>query len=276
MKKTIKKIEKNQYIKLIIVVAVVFGSIITIVKFTVSIGNYIYNNSFIEHNISNKLEHLSAGQSINYFKDQFGSEKIQRKVSEEYIEYVFYYRGAYIQTLVKAQDQTVIYWAITYCDGPIVLRRKVFSMAGFYTGKKDIFGNDIHGYSFNDKIVLNQSSFSEAFQNIRGDFKYFFSGATVNSYVYESVYLGNPSAYQTIIIGINDICAPRITLGVNTSNDSIQEDIDRFRENFIINTYGETAPFYGEKVLELFYRDDVQEDYMTFGVDRIKVRHFND
>lgn len=277
MEKLIQKIEKNWYVRIIAIIAVVLGAFITIVSFFGSIDNYLYANVFLSKNISDKISKLSAGQSINYFKQTLGSEKLQREVSEKYTEYVFQYKSSFIQTLVNKQNNEVIYWAITYCGGsPIVIKRKIFSMAQLYTGEKDIFGQDKNGYSFGDKLLLNKSTFTDIFKNEKGNFKYFVSGATANSFAYESLYLGNPSAYQTVVIGVNDICPLTesfYTLGVE--NNASQDVIEKFRRNTSVNTYGETSPFYGEDVTKLFDAWDSDNPYITFGVDRVRVRYFN-
>lgn len=277
MKKLITKIESNRYVRLISITAVVLGAFITIASFFGGINEFLYSNIFISKNISKKMDRISAGQSINFFRQELGSEMLQREVSEKYSEYIFDYKNLFIQTLVDNKNNEVVYWAITNCNSPVTLKRQVFSMAGFYTGKKGLLGNDINGYTFGDKLILNKSKFSDIFKNTKGDFKYFISGATANSYIYESVYLGNPSAYQTIIIGINDVCNREIEnfsiLGLE--GDASEEKINEFRKLSAVNTYGETAPFYGDEVLKLLGNQHSNDSYITFGVDRIKVRYFN-
>jgi hypothetical protein len=151
-------------------------------------------------------------------------------------------------------------------------------MAQLYTGEKDFFGNDKYDHVFGEKIQLNKSSFTDVFQKENGDFNYFVSGATASSFAYESLYLGNPGAYQTLIIGVNDICPSVEDLYkyLDVINNSSQEQIQQFREKGRVNTYGETAPFAGEEVVRLLKsQQSINEPYITFGVDRIRVRYFN-
>ncbi|MBI2450452.1 MAG: hypothetical protein HYV47_02875 [Candidatus Nealsonbacteria bacterium] len=276
----IEKVEKNQYIRLIAVIAVVLGAFITIVTFFGNIQEYLYDNVFTSKNISDKMNSLSAGQSINFFKQELGAEKLQRTVSEKYTEYIFQYKSSFIQALVNKENNEVIYWAITYCgSNPVVIIRKVFSTAQLYTGEKDFFGRERYDYVFGKNIRLNESSFIDIFQNEKGDFKYFVSGATANSFAYESLYVGNPGAYQTLIIGVNDICSSIEDLYkyLSVMNNSSQEQIQEFRRVGRVNTYGETAPFAGDEVLQLLNsQHSIGDPYITFGVDRIKVRYFND
>jgi len=279
MKMLVNKLEKNKYIRFVSVVAVVLGALITIVSFFGDINNYLDSNIFISKNISEKVNDLSAGQSINYFKQSLGAEKIQNNISEKYSEYIFQYKKVFIQALVNKANNEVIYWAITYCGrNPVIIERQIFSMSAQYTGKKDFLENETFDHSFGNKLFLNKSSFTDIFKNIKGDFRYFISGATANSFAYESVYLGNPSAYQTIIIGVNDICPTSYDdLSIfGFDNNTTQERIEKFRNNSRVNTYGETSPFYGDDVLKLLDAQQFDEPYITFGVDRIKVRYFNE
>ncbi len=257
----VSRIQGNKYIKIIALTAIVLGAFITIGTFFSNIRGYLYDNIFISKNISDKVSNLYAGQSINFFKQTLGEEKLQRNVSQKYTEYIFQYKSSFIQVLTNKADNEVIYWAITYCgDNPVYIKRKIFSL------------NEI-GVSNN--IKLNESNFSDVFSS-GGDFRYFISGATANSFAYESLYLGNPGAYQTFIIGVNDICKSSSFEYLDVSNSSSKEQIRQFRETNKINTYGETAPFVGEEIIKLLNSQETGDDpYITFGVDRIRVRYFN-
>lgn len=139
------------------------------------------------------------------------------------------------------------------------------------------YDGDNNNYVLNPEILLNKSSFTDVFKEQKGGFKYFVSGATADSFAYESLYLGNPSAYQTIIIGVNDICssANDIDKYLGVTNNSTGEQIENFRQHARVNTYGETAPFEGGKVTNLLdAQQSTKEPYITFGVDRINVRPF--
>jgi len=153
-------------------------------------------------------------------------------------------------------------------------------MAQEYTGEKDFFGKDKYGFTFGKNVQLNKSTIIDVFKEERGDFKSFISGATANSYAYESLYSGNPGEYQTIIIGENDICesANDLYKYLGDMASPSQEEIQQFREEGRVNTYGETAPFMGEEVLKLLDAQNCGKvsPYITFGVDRIRVRYFND
>lgn len=273
----ITTIEKNSYIRVIAITAVVLGGFITIFSFFGAINDYLYEKIFIAKNISNKIERLSAGQSINYFKQELWSEQLQRAVSSKYTEYVFEYKKFFIQTLVENQTNTVVYWAITYCgSNPVVMKRKVFSSAGRYSGKKDIFGNRVTVPSFGNVLFLNKSTFTDIYKDVEGWFEYNISEATANSFAYEYVSLWNPSFYQMIIVGINDVCPGSFsTIFTKKLYYSWDAAIDVFRENSVVNTYWEIAPFYDTDIIDILKNNPSDEEHLTFGVDRVNVRYFN-
>lgn len=277
--------EKNPLVKSISLVALVVGAFITIGTFFFNIHQYFYNDVFIANNISNQVEKLSAGQDIEYFRKYLGSQILQRKVNSEFTEYVFNYKNAYIQTLVEDSNDEVIYWAITYCgQNPVMLERPVFSMGGSYKGV-DAHGNEIVEMFLAPKLYLNQSTFTDFLKEEEGHLKIFISAATANSFAYEAVSFGNPSAYQTIIVGINDTCSIEGLYDHLDADDHYlkpeeqpnKEAVARFRQNIKINTYAETAPFRGEEVINLLdsiHSENFSDPYLNFGVDRIRVRYF--
>ncbi|MDO8742125.1 MAG: hypothetical protein Q7J45_01120 [bacterium] len=286
MKALISKLEKNSYVRSIALLALVLGAFITIGTFVRGIGGYLSEDVFVSRNISKQLEHLSAGQSIDYFKKYLGPQILQREVGAKMSESVFYYKGAYIQALVDKSNNEAVYWAVTYCE-PLVLNRPVFSM-GRYVAAKDVLKPGAGTTILAPRLILNKSTFTDFLKDERGELHEFISGATANSYAYEAVYLGNPSAYQTLLVGVNDICPSSSDLDDHLDADPMwlesgekptEDAIKRFREGVRINTYGETAPFMGEEVVKLLnavHSDKLEEPYLNFGVDRIRVRYFPD
>lgn len=144
MKRIISKIENNSLLRLFAVVILVFGGLITIGTFTESVTDYFYEKFFTANNITNHIKGLSAGQSIDYFKQYLGAQLLQEEISEKFVEYVFKYKSAYIQTLVNKTNDSVVYWAITYCgDSSVIIERPAFLMGGYVKGEKDSAGNEI-------------------------------------------------------------------------------------------------------------------------------------
>lgn len=252
MKTILDRLEKNPAVRFITISALVIGAVITIGKFLIDTKSYLYRDIFIEKDIEEKIYPLSAGQSINFFKDIFGTEIIQRKISDTYVEHIFQLKKAFIQTVSDNSDE-VIYWAITYCgDSYLELPRK----------------------NLGGEIILNKSTIVDVYKDDIGEFNYFISGATANSYAYESLYLANPGGYQTVILGSNDIC-PDFSF-LDWEED--KSNVDSYRKYAKINTYAETSPFKGEEIIELLKVQNSrnpEDSYLTFGVDRIKVRIFN-
>ena len=266
MKKLISKLEENEYIKTISLIALVLSALITVGSFFIKTGEYLNDNVFISSNITNQIKHLSAGQDIEYFKKYLGSQILKRNVTKNSTEYIFNYKGAYIQAVASNQDDTVVYWAITDCNSnPVVLERPAFQ-------------------NLTNKLFLNKDTFSSFLKEEKGDIKIFISGATANSFAYESVYLGNPSAYQTIIVGVNNICPVEDLYGHLDADETYSEShkpneqaINNFRKKIKINTYAETSPFMGEEIISLLrniHSEKANEPYLDFGADRIKIRTF--
>lgn len=282
----VSKLEKNQYVRAVALIALVLGALITIGTFSLNTSKFLYDNVFVANNISNRIKKLAAGQDIEYFKKYLGAQILQKDVNSNLAEYVFNYKESYIQTLVEKKNDEVIYWAVTYCGNtPVILERPVFSMGGRYLGK-DMFGQEVIENFLSPRLLLNRSTFTDFLKKEEGDLKVFISGATANSFAYESLYFGNPGAYQTIIVGVNDICPSAGDLYDHLDVDDMylddgekptEEAVNSFRKSVRINTYGETAPFRGEEVVELLnaiHSEDFKDPYINFGVDRIRVRYF--
>ena len=73
-----------------------------------------------------------------------------------------------------------------------------------------------------------------------------------------ATFSGNPSAYQTIIVGVNDICPVEDLYDHLDADETYTEShkpneqtISSFREKIKINTYAETSPFMGDEIISL-------------------------
>ena len=208
--------------------------------------------------VSDKIAKVSPGQSINYFRKIFGAEITNRKVSDENRELIFRYKTSYIQIIVD-NDENVVFFSVTDCKNPVEILNSAFKSA--YSGNKQIFP---------DKVILNKTTFSNFFRFNDESREYFISGATANSYYYEYEYNGNPAHYQTFFIGINDICGlSNFSLLSSFKDYNSKEDIEEFRRKVFITTYGESAPFAGDKILNL-----LKENKIYLGPDRVLFRVF--
>jgi hypothetical protein len=106
--------------------------------------------------------------------------------------------------------------------------------------------------------------------------RYYISGATANSYLFESVSGGNPTQYKMYAWGVNFSCpsfstnsneasavsAELVGKGYEGPTSEASPAIQEFRKATIINTYVETAPF----------ADLVYGDQGDLGVDRLLIR----
>lgn len=263
------------------VISVVLGALLTIASFAKDVSRFVHSNYFVAQNVSEQIRPLFAGQSIEYFQSILGPQLIQREVSEKYTEYIFRYKTAYIQALTRKPEKEVIFWAVTYCGSePMLIQRPMFSMGGY--SRTDGGGKEYFESMLSEKLYLGKSSIKDFYKSEHGEFKYFISGATANSSVYESLYLGNPGAYQTVFLGINDICpfseSSYSYSGLSVYGTSTEEEIEKFRKEVSVNTYAETSPLAGDEVLPLLdavHSDSSSVPYLDFGVDRIRVRYFD-
>jgi hypothetical protein len=241
-----------------ILLVTLLSGILTILGFLGDIGQ-LYKLTLGEKKYEeNIVNSLSAGLSINYFKEKLGNEFMEKIITSDINQYIFKRYTYYIQALAD-KSNTVIFWSITDCNS-----KKTFTIRSPWL----------------DRVVLHKSSFGELFEKSDNPSVNYFKGITANSYVYESLYLGNPSGYQTAYIGINDACSDEITPLFSLSDDVIDKaqdrkledlssnlDIQTFRNNSKINTYGETAPFQGDLINQL-----LKDRKTTFGIDRIELR----
>ncbi|OGG26775.1 hypothetical protein A2960_01215 [Candidatus Gottesmanbacteria bacterium RIFCSPLOWO2_01_FULL_39_12b] len=184
--------------------------------------------------------------NLGKFNEIFGVPTYTRISKSNWIENIYKGRDYWIQTISTSSGQ-VVFYAITSCD-------KVF--------KPNISPNPILR-----KIVLQESTFSSIGDD-PNDIKYYLREATANSYFYNEYSWGNPSQYQTVFVGINDACMPKQEIQYPENRNSLyienirDNDIIKFRSAARINTYAETAAFFGKEVFK---------DYQI-GIDRIQIR----
>ncbi len=256
-----QEVHKNKLTKSLLVASVVLGAVITIGKFSYDSWSYYYENLAVTKNISDKIEELSAGQSVNYFKQILGNEVTTKNISSDYKELIFKYKTSYLQTVVNDAD-TVIFFSVTDCRNPVQVSRPSFMSA--YSGDEKIFP---------DSVILNRTTFKDFLSQDRSNIQYFLSGATSNSYYYETVYGGNPGNYQTLFVGINDICGRFYEeCMLHGSSKCSEEDLQNFRKSAKVNTFGESAPGMGGYIEDML-QATTSDFYL--GPDRIELRVFN-
>jgi hypothetical protein len=225
-----------------------------------------------------KLTSLRAGFSLAKFHEALGSPVFERNGRDMYLrpfprgsrinpswkESSFQGRDYWVQT-VSNRSGVVLLYAVTSCDR---------SFRPTFTAPYKSF-----------RVTLRRSSFASVVP--RGDRDrnfdlyslYFVSGATANSYFFDALYGGNPLDYKSFAWGLNDACA-----GWHPYYESLYErkllpfgnryeyhgityeggkEIQRFRQEAIVNTYAETAPA---------VRFDLRQAPVMIGVDRILIR----
>jgi len=242
------KIDKHPFTLFLVVIVFFISSFFTIIQgasWTINVYNKHVNWREMEYV---KINETRAGMNIIKFNEAFGIPKFVRKSNNALIEYIYKRRDYWIQAISTSSGE-VLFYAVTSCD--------------------PTFKPTIEPNAIKRSITLQASTF-HAVGDDPTDSKYYLRYATSNSYFYDYYYYGNPSLYQTIIVGINDACKiPEVEYPKNRNIkariDINDEDIVRFRETAKINTYAETSPFASI--------DEVLEDFQI-GVDRIQVRPF--
>lgn len=188
--------------------------------------------------------------SLSKFNEVFGSPLFSRESDNGYKEYIYRERDYWIQAITSSSGE-VAFYSITSCSSnfkPIIEQNPI-----------------------NAKIVLQESTFksvSDSINDAPNNLRYYFRVATANSQYYDSYSWGNPSSYKTVFVGINDACnEPKVGISDEKYEYGIEDlsnpQVLLFRQKAVLNSYGESSPFYDySEVLKGF----------QFGVDRIQIR----
>lgn len=250
-------LEENSLIKFILITAVILSSVITIGQFVVEFKKSI----FVSGDISKKMESISAGESIEYFREKFGKEVLSETIDDNTKEVLFIYKTAYIQAIINS-DKQVIFYSITDCVNHVEIYNSAFDSS---------YISDNRYYP--KKVILNDTTFADFFKHSE-NVHLFISGATANSYYYEYEYGANPGGYQTFFIGINDVCrfpAIKCRDGTNSCDIFSIENINikKLRTDNTITTYGEMA---GGIYSDIDIAKLLDKNKIYLGPDRVKIR----
>lgn len=199
-----------------------------------------------------KLGVLGAGINTAIFEQTLGTPTFLRKSDDGLVEKSYRGRGCWVQT-IEADSGSVVLMAVTAC------------LPDF---------NPTFETPAGGTVVLNRTKFaqfnpqpSSAALNAP-DLDYFLSGATANSRFYDIYPGSNPSAYQTVWIGINDACAwdrqalpPAFPFQYRGHFRGGGNDVNAFRRAATVNTYAVASPL-----------APVSFSPFQIGVDRILTR----
>lgn len=188
------------------------------------------------------LQSIGPNMQVGYVKQILG-EPVFQDGGNEYKEYIFRRRAAWVQVVADQHDKVQLY-SVAVCRADFKPKLTLPS------GKT---------------VVLMQDTLASAGG---GDTYYFVSGATANSYIVEAEYLGNPSRYQKTYLGDTDSCGSLGSTNLGAIYDLLSDkkcikeiepefatqkskrclydvndpQIMEMRKNTVINTVSITAP----------------------------------
>ena len=152
------------------------------------------------------LGKLSADVQISFFGQLLGNAKyINFSEDETRKEYLFVDSEFYVQAITDSND-------------------KVLSYA--VTSKSESFNPSI--LVSNVSVVLYKTSFADISKEFAPEECILFLGNTAPSYYFEYYNLGNPSRYQSYLIGINDSAFDKVWEG---PDESLYSDYGTTKEN---------------------------------------------
>lgn len=258
----LEKMKESPEIIIIGLILVFLSSIITIYEGGIILKNYYYD-IFGQKNLAlKKIQKLSAGVDIGYFKDILKNPVFINKTKCKNVEYIFIDPLFYIQTITDENEQVLAY--------SITTRKKDFNPVlelGPYESAKGSLS-----------IVLGKSKFEEL--NYLGEPQKIKSYVGAHDLFYgEEYYFGNPGNYQSYAFSLNEAgycgienknCNNSIFPPMNIIDKEIKisnKQIQDFRKGGIINTYTVTAPLTS---LEIIFCDP--DSPMPYGVNYNQVR----
>lgn len=210
---------------------------------------------------SEKLNRLVAGTNIGMFAALLGPPLFVRESSETVSGY-YGSRGWVTEPVTESTFRGHGYWVQAIHDRTgLVLVMSVTSC--------DVTFQPTFDRAAPHPITLHRTTFADLGSAEYKKLRYFISGATANTYIYEEYYGGNPSNYQTIAWGINDACPYTIDYSLlgalrDAERGVLSEGLQTFRQSTAVNTYVETAAQFNET-------EGIWKAFQ-FGADRILLR----
>lgn len=244
-----KVIDKNPITVSLLIIVFFISSFFTILQGFSFVNNFYQNTFKWKEQEYIKINSIRPHMSQAKFNEVFGMPSYVRKNKKNLMEYLYKKRSYWIETISNDSGE-VLFYAITSCD-------KNF--------KPEITPNPIR------RTIVLQESTLKSVGSDANSLNYFLSGATANSYFFDWYDWGNPSLYESVYVGVNDVCFP---FGENIKNPDIffkpadyiydpkNSEIDNFRRSTVINTYAESV----SEASNLM-------DYFQIGVDRVQVRN---
>lgn len=211
-------------------------------------ANYVHTSILWKEVEQRKIDELAPTQTVSFFSSLLGEPNV-KTVLDDITRYVYKERGYWVEVFSDRHD-IVQMFDITACGDE-----------GFYPRIKN---NPVGGELIIGKSKMIDTTGSEPWvwngANSALKVHYFQRGATAPSYYYDEYYGGNPSNYQTVFTGHNELCGylvlpSDISAQMNAApigkNPLNAEQTHRLRSATVINTFAITAPSFELKVKEL-------------------------
>jgi hypothetical protein len=230
---------------------VLLGIVSSVLTLAIAAGTvFSLTTNFVENNIlwrnveQDKIDKLAPTQTINYFNSVLGEPNVKKGHTEKISTYIYRERGYWIEAFVD-HEGVVQLMDITACGEE-----------GFYP----IIKNNPVGYEIvlgKTKMIATTGKDVWQWNKDNGSLliHYFMRGATAPSYYYDEYYGGNPSNYQTVFSGHNELCGYLILpndisdlMSTSGKGNLSEEQVERLRKNVSINTFAVSAPSYSLKL----------------------------
>ena len=250
-------LNKNIILKFFEKLLVVITLLTLIVSSSISIYDYLYKNVLDEIRVRDKVDKIYPGVSVEYIETFLGKPIYSQKLTSTTTEHYYYDKPAWIQVL-EDEDNNVNFWAITWCGNTAFDLSRDSTLGTAHTVRTIDERGDVTSERITKPFRLGNSTFSDVGLNSK-EFHLFISGATSNSYAWESSYFGNPGGYLTYYLGKNDSCYRFGNLGISESE---------FKNTETVNTYGEAI----DPVDDILYSNSYSKGMIMLGPDRIKIR----
>ncbi|MBC7943110.1 hypothetical protein H7X68_01245 [Candidatus Saccharibacteria bacterium] len=194
-----------------------------------------------------KIESLAPTQTVEYFNSVLGEPNV-KTASGDITRYIYKERGYWIESFSDSNSVVQVF-DITACGDE-----------GFYPAIKN---NPVGEEIVLGKTKMIDTTAPKEWLWKEGDYglkiHYFQRGATAPSYYYDEYYGGNPSNYQTVFTGHNELCGylvfpddiAKAMSDFSNKKPLNEEQVNRLRSNTIINTFAVTSPSFDLKLENL-------------------------
>lgn len=186
----LRLLEDNMAVQIVVALSVLIGAITSL--YLIGRGGYLWYGKRYRwtSRTQTTLEALRPNVVIDEFEDRLGRPRIV-SLSEDKCtkQYIFGGRGYWVQAVVDAQG-AVMMFAATACHPRLRPSWEIWN------------GRDSY-----ECITLNVTRIFDQVSSLQpSSYRWFFSGATANSFVYAFYSGGNTSNYLTYAWGQNDAC----------------------------------------------------------------------